>query len=188
MLLALSSNQKLGIALMAGAFVVFALISAMLVPRYRPDFPGRHMGWFIAACLVFTVGMLATIAFVAKETGEEEAAAHETGTTETTATETTETTETETTDTTQTETTGGAAGSEAQGKVIFETNCASCHTLSDAGTTGTVGPNLDELAPDEPTVAEQVTNGGGAMPPFKGTLTEEEINEVAAYVAAVTGS
>jgi cytochrome c6 len=179
-LLALSSNQKLGIALMGGAFVVFALISAMLIPRYRPDFPGRHMGWFIAACLVFTVGMLATIGFVAKETGEEEAAAHETATTETT-----ETTETETTETTGS---GAAGGSEAQGKVIFKTNCSSCHTLSDAGTTGTVGPNLDELAPDEPTVAEQVTNGGGAMPPFKGTLTEEEINEVAAYVAAATGS
>ena len=181
MLLALSANQKLGIALMAGAFVVFALICAMLIPRYRPDFPGRHMGWFIAACMLFTVGMLATIAFVAKEAGEEEAAAHETATTETT-----ETTETETTETPGS---GPAAGgSEARGKVIFETNCGSCHTLSDAGTTGTVGPNLDELAPDEPTVAEQVTNGGGAMPPFKGTLTEEEINEVAAYVAAATGS
>ncbi len=184
MLLALSANQKLGIALMAGAFVVFALISAMLIPRYRPDFPARHLAWFIAACVLFTVGMLATIAFVAKETEHEAAAETHATETEATQTEATETTETETT-----ETTGGAAGgSEAAGKVIFETNCGSCHTLSDAGTTGTVGPNLDDLAPAEDVVAEQVTNGGGAMPPFKGTLTEQQITDVAAYVSAVTGS
>ena len=59
---------------MAAAFVVFALISAMLVPRYRPDFPAKHMGWFIAACVAFTVAMLTTIAFVAKETEHEAAA------------------------------------------------------------------------------------------------------------------
>ena len=184
MLLALSANQKLGIAFMAGAFVVFALVSAMVIPRYRPDFPARHLAWFIGACLLLTVGMLATVAFVAKETEHE--AAGETHATETGTTETTQTTETQTT---ETETTGGAAGgSEAAGKVIFETNCGSCHTLSDAGTTGTVGPNLDDLAPAHDVVAEQVTNGGGAMPPFKGTLTEEQITDVAAYVAAVTGS
>ena len=177
MLLALSANQKLGIALMAGAFVVFALMRAMVIPRYHPDFPARHMAWFIAACALLTVGMLATVAFVAKET-EHEAAAE----THATETETTETTETETT-----EPAGAAGGSEAMGKVIFETNCGSCHTLSDAGTTGTVGPNLDDLAPAQDVVAEQVANGGGAMPPFKGTLTEEQITEVAAYVAAVTG-
>lgn len=182
MLLALTANQKLGIALMAGAFVVFALVSAMLIPRYRPDFPARHLAWFIGACLLLTVGMLATVAFVAKETE------HEAGG-ETHATETGTTGTTETTETTETETSGGAAGgSEAAGKVIFETNCGSCHTLSDAGTTGTVGPNLDDLAPAQDVVAKQVTNGGGAMPPFKGTLTEEQITDVAAYVAAATGS
>jgi mono/diheme cytochrome c family protein len=29
----------------------------------------------------------------------------------------------------------------------------------------------------------QVTNGGGGMPAFKGTLTEQQISNVAAYVA-----
>ena len=72
--------------------------------------------------------------------------------------------------------------------MIFTTNCGSCHTLADAGTTGTVGPNLDDLKPAEDVVAEQVTNGGGAMPPFGGTLTEEQITEVAAYVSAAAGS
>ena len=71
MLLALSSNQKLGLALAAAAFVVFALVCAMLIPRYRPNFPAGHMGWFIAACAAFTVGMMLTIYFVAKESEHE---------------------------------------------------------------------------------------------------------------------
>jgi cytochrome c6 len=177
-LLALSSTQKLGIGLMAAAFVIFALVSALLIPRYRPDFPAKHLGWFIAACVVFTVGMLATIAFVAKET-EHEASA-ETHVTETTPTETgpTETTPTETT----------AAGDAAAGKIVFTTNCGSCHTLSDAGTTGTVGPNLDDLKPSYDRAVKQVTNGGSVMPPFGGTLTEQQIADVAAYVSAVAGT
>ena len=72
--------------------------------------------------------------------------------------------------------------------MIFETNCGSCHTLSDAGTTGTIGPNLDTLKPPQDVVEEQVTNGGGAMPPFAGTLTEQQITDVAAYVSAVAGT
>ncbi len=179
MLLALSSTQKLGIGLMAAAFVVFALISAMLIPRYRPDFPARHMGWFIAACVVLTVGMLATVAFVAKET-EHEASAE----THVTETEPSEPPPAEPSSPTET----GAAGSDAAGKVIFETNCASCHTLSDAGATGTIGPNLDEAQPDEALVVERVTNGMGVMPPFSGTLTEQQIADVAAYVSAVAGT
>ena len=66
--------------------------------------------------------------------------------------------------------------------------CGSCHTLADAGTTGTVGPNLDESMPSEELVVDRVTNGMGAMPPFAGQLTEEQITEVAAYVSAAAGS
>jgi mono/diheme cytochrome c family protein len=179
-LLALSSTQKLGIGLVAAAFVVFALISAMLIPRYRPDFPAKHMGWFIAACVTFTVAMLATIAFVAKET-EHEAAAE----TQPAQTEPSEPPPAEPPPPTET---GAAGGSEAAGKVIFETNCGSCHTLSDAGTAGAVGPNLDEAQPDEALVVERVTNGMGVMPPFEGVLTEQQIADVAAYVSAVAGS
>jgi mono/diheme cytochrome c family protein len=134
------------------------------------------MGWFITACLFFTVGMLLTIFFVAKES-EHEAGA-ETNATETEPAEPPPPAPTET----------SAAGSDPVGKVIFTTNCGGCHTLADAGTTGTVGPNLDDLKPAQDVVAEQVTNGGGAMPPFGGTLTEEQINEVAAYVSAAAGS
>ena len=71
MLLALSSNQKLGLALAAAAFVVFALVCAMLIPRYRPNFPAGHLGWFIAACGFFTAVMLLTVFFVARESEHE---------------------------------------------------------------------------------------------------------------------
>jgi mono/diheme cytochrome c family protein len=76
----------------------------------------------------------------------------------------------------------------AEGKTVFTTNCASCHTLKEAGTSGEVGPNLDELEPDMATVEHQVTNGGGGMPAFKGQLSSEEIKSVATYVSAVAGS
>jgi mono/diheme cytochrome c family protein len=179
-LLALSSTQELGLALAAGAFVVFALVSSMLIPRYRPDFPARHLGWFIALAAVFTVGMLATVVFVAKETGEEEAVAE----TQTTATRTTPAT-TETTPTT----TEVARGDAAAGKKVFETaGCTSCHTLQDAGSTGTVGPNLDEAKPSYDKAIERVTNGMGVMPSFGGSLTPQQISDVAAYVSSTAGS
>jgi cbb3-type cytochrome c oxidase subunit III len=78
--------------------------------------------------------------------------------------------------------------SATSGKDIFIANCGSCHTLKDAGTSGTVGPNLDQVKPTEPVVDRQVTNGGGAMPAFKGTLTVAQITAVAKYVAQATKS
>jgi cbb3-type cytochrome c oxidase subunit III len=81
-----------------------------------------------------------------------------------------------------------AKGKQAtSGKDIFSANCGSCHTLKNAGTNGTVGPNLDQLKPDVTRVQHQVINGGGAMPAFKGTLTPDQISTVAKYVASVAG-
>jgi mono/diheme cytochrome c family protein len=84
---------------------------------------------------------------------------------------------------------GGGAAASGEGKTIFSTNCASCHTLKAAGASGEVGPNLDELEPDEETVEKQVISGGGPMPAFgnKEILTPEEIKTVSAYVAAEAG-
>ena len=65
--------------------------------------------------------------------------------------------------------------------------CVSCHTLKDAGATGTVGPNLDEAKPPAELVVERVTNGKGVMPSFKGQLSEQQIQDVAAYVSSVAG-
>jgi mono/diheme cytochrome c family protein len=112
----------------------------------------------------------------------------ETDTTETETTETTDTTETETTETTDTGGGGGGTGDPAAGKEVFIANCGTCHTLSDAGTSGDVGPNLDDAQPPESLVVDRVTNGAGQMPPFKDSLSEQQIADVAAYVSSVAGS
>jgi cbb3-type cytochrome c oxidase subunit III len=77
--------------------------------------------------------------------------------------------------------------SGTNGKDIFKSQCASCHTLKDAGTTGTVGPNLDQLKPPFAIVQRQVTNGGSVMPAFKGKLTDAQIKAVATYVSQNAG-
>jgi mono/diheme cytochrome c family protein len=82
---------------------------------------------------------------------------------------------------------GGAENASAQGKQVFTQNCKSCHTLKDAGATGSVGPNLDELQPPKATVVRQVNNGGGPMPAFKGKLTDAQINAVSTYVSTIAG-
>ncbi len=76
----------------------------------------------------------------------------------------------------------------ADGAAVFTSSCGSCHTLEAAGTSGSTGPNLDELMPDEATVEAQVRSGGGGMPAFEGQLSDAEIEAVAAYVADSAGS
>ena len=83
--------------------------------------------------------------------------------------------------------TGGTAEAPTDGKTIFAQTCASCHTLADAGTTGTVGPNLDASRPSEALVVDRVTNGQGAMPSFKDSLDADQIAAVAEYVAGAAG-
>jgi mono/diheme cytochrome c family protein len=82
---------------------------------------------------------------------------------------------------------GGGEQANAQGKQVFTENCASCHTLKDANATGKVGPDLDDLKPDDATTQRQVENGGGGMPAFKGQLSDAEIKAVAQYVSSVAG-
>ena len=73
------------------------------------------------------------------------------------------------------------------GKTIFKAKCGGCHTLADAGTNGTQGPNLDLLKPPFGVAKHQVEVGGGIMPAFKGTLTDKQIAAVARYVSSVAG-
>jgi mono/diheme cytochrome c family protein len=81
-----------------------------------------------------------------------------------------------------------ASGPAVNGKSVFETaGCSGCHTLKDAGATGTVGPNLDQLKPSKAVVAMQVTNGGAVRPSFKDKLSAAQIQAVAGYVASVAG-
>jgi cbb3-type cytochrome c oxidase subunit III len=80
-----------------------------------------------------------------------------------------------------------ASKKTTNGKDIFVANCGSCHTLAAAGTTGTVGPNLDQLKPAFARIQTQVINGGTIMPAFKGKLTPAQIRAVAMYVASSAG-
>ena len=78
-------------------------------------------------------------------------------------------------------------GDPVAGKTVFTANCASCHTLADAGTIGSVGPNLDDSKPSFEHVVDRVTHGEGVMPSFEDTLSEQQIADVAAYVSQTAG-
>jgi mono/diheme cytochrome c family protein len=78
-------------------------------------------------------------------------------------------------------------GDPAKGKQIFaEKGCGGCHTLADAGSNGTVGPNLDDAKPPFELAVTRVTEGRGAMPSFKDQLSAQEIADVASYVVQST--
>jgi mono/diheme cytochrome c family protein len=84
---------------------------------------------------------------------------------------------------------GGAAGEgdAAAGEEVFaQGGCGGCHVLDAAGTSGTVGPNLDESKPSFELVVDRVTNGSGVMPSFKDQFSEEQIKNVAAFVVEST--
>ncbi|MDQ3162155.1 MAG: c-type cytochrome [Actinomycetota bacterium] len=87
----------------------------------------------------------------------------------------------------------GAAGSgkgdeQPDGAAVFaDAGCGSCHTFEAAGSTGSIGPNLDASKPPRDLVVERVTEGLGAMPSFADSLSEQEIGAVADYVAKSTG-
>lgn len=65
--------------------------------------------------------------------------------------------------------------------------CGLCHVLSDAGTQGRIGPNLDELDLDEQKVRRALTSGPGAMPNYVETLSKDQIDALARYVANAAG-
>ena len=82
-----------------------------------------------------------------------------------------------------------AGGDPAAGKAVFTGagGCGACHTLADAGATGTIGPNFDETELELAAAVDTIVNGkGGQMPAFKGRLTNEQIADVAAYVVEYT--
>ena len=82
-------------------------------------------------------------------------------------------------------TSGGSGSQSTDGKVLFAGACGSCHTLADAGTSGTLGPNLDDLKPDQARVEAAIKSGPGAMPEnlFEGA----QATTVATYVAGAAG-
>jgi len=171
------TGYETALLVVAIVFIVFALVAALVIPRSRPTFPGNRLGLFLAICGVFFVAQM-TAVLVLAEVGEADEPVHEE------------------------EAAGGeepepggpppgeAAGDPVAGKEVFlgASGCASCHTLADAGATGAIGPNLDAAMPPPELVVERVTNGMGGMPSFADTLSEEQIQDVAAYVSSAAGS
>ena len=190
MLLGLTTDQKLGLGGTAAVFIAFALVTALLIPRYRPDFPGRKgVGLFVVVTLLLTVAMLGAVVVFAAEDEGAEAAHGETPQTETT----TETGATETTPPATTAPEEAPAGDPEAGKALFASNgCGGCHTYEPAGSTGTVGPNLAESleGKDPEYVRRAILNpdadiaegyGPGVMSSFD-QLSPDQVNDLVAFV------
>ena len=183
MLSALATSHKIGIGVVAGVFIAFALASSFLFPSMRPEFPGRRVRLFVALTVLLTAAMLGTIIWLAKEPKEAREAAAET-----TAPAPAPPPPPPAPALTAPAPPPAPAGDAAAGKTVFETaGCTSCHTLKAANAHGTVGPNLDDKKPPAELVIERVTNGKGVMPSFKGQLNPKQIADVAAFVSSSAG-
>jgi mono/diheme cytochrome c family protein len=204
-LLALTTDQKLGLAITAAIFIAFSLLAALAIPRSNPDFPGRRgLVPFIVVTLILTIAMLGAVEVWAKEDHAAAEEGHGTTETETTGTTETETTQTETTETgTTTEppptTTGGGepSGSAEAGRTVFvDAGCGTCHTFTPAATSGTVGPNLSETlaGKDAAFIRESIVDpnaeiasgySAGVMPEtYEDQLSPEQLNDLAAFLAS----
>ena len=191
MLLALTTNQKLGLGITAAVFIVFALLSALAIPRTNPDFPGRRgLVSFILVTVILTIAMLGAVEVFAKEEEHGEAAA-----------ETTETEPTETSPSPEppppTETAEEPSGSPEAGKAVFAAQgCGSCHTFTPAGSTGAVGPNLDETldGKDAAYVRRAIVDpnaeiaegySAGVMPQnYQEQLSPEQLDDLVAFLSS----
>jgi mono/diheme cytochrome c family protein len=187
-LLALTTNQKLGLAGTAAVFIAFALISALLIPRGKPDFPGRRgLVPFILVTATLTIAMLGAVEVFAKEEHPETETPGET-TPEPPPPPTTTTTGTTTT-------TEQPPGSAAAGRAVFTSaGCGGCHTFAPAGASGSVGPDLDEaLQGKDPEFIRQsivdpnaeITQGfsAGVMPQnFGQELSPKQLDDLVAFL------
>lgn len=135
------SRNDVILTIVAAVLVGFSLVVSIVIPRRRPDFPGRSLRVFLIVTALLIVAMLTAVATLG-EAHHFGAEGGEPGETTTAPTETT--TAPSTGSTTQ-----AAEGDPAAGKEVFATSaqppCASCHTLQEAGASATVGPNLDEV-------------------------------------------
>jgi cytochrome c6 len=82
---------------------------------------------------------------------------------------------------------GGGGQGATRGQAIFSQSCASCHTLAAADASGTIGPNLDQSQIGLDAAIQQIIEGGGGMPPFGDTLSQQQIRAVARYIVENRG-
>jgi mono/diheme cytochrome c family protein len=188
------SRNDVILTIVAAVLVGFSLFVSIVVPRRRPDFPGRSLRVFVLVSALLVVGMLTAVAVLgeshhfASEGGESGGVTNQppTGTT------------------TPTETGQQLAGDPAAGKEIFTTTaqpmCATCHTLKEAGATQTIGPNLDEVlkGKDAAFIHESVVDPNaeiapgyqpGIMPQTYGEqLDEKQLADLVAFLVQATKS
>src|SRR5438309_4101685 len=81
---ALSTGNEIALAVVGGAFIVFALVSSFVLPARYPNFPGRHVGWYVAAGILFFVAMISAVIVFGVEKKEAAPAAAATTTAATT--------------------------------------------------------------------------------------------------------
>lgn len=195
MLLALTTDQKLGLGGTAAVFIAFALIVALLIPRSRPNFPGRRgLVPFILVTVILTIAMLGAVEVFAKEE-HHGAEAHEPTPTESTPTETSPTAPPPAPS--PTTTAEQPSGSPEAGKAVFASaGCGGCHTFGAAGSSGTTGPDLDEsLAGDdaasvrqaivEPDAEIEQGFSPGVMPQtYEDQLSPKQLDDLVAFLMA----
>jgi mono/diheme cytochrome c family protein len=82
---------------------------------------------------------------------------------------------------------------------FFATNCGGCHTLAQAGTTGTTGPNLDEALKNMSAqqISQSITDPNATITPgypanvmpqnFEQTLTPPQLQQLVAYLQQAVG-
>jgi mono/diheme cytochrome c family protein len=195
-LLALTTNQKLGLAITAAIFIAFALLSALVIPRGNPDFPGRRgLVPFILVTVILTIAMLGAVEVWAKEDHAAAEAGH--GTTETEPPP--PPAEPPPTGPPPPPTTGGgeSSGSPEAGRAVFlAQGCGNCHTFPPAGTSGTVGPNLGEAlaGKDAAFIRESIVDpnaeiasgySAGVMPEtYEDQLSPKQLNDLVAFLAS----
>jgi mono/diheme cytochrome c family protein len=196
-LLALTTNQKLGLAGTAAIFIAFSLLAALMIPRTRPDFPGRRgLVPFVLVTVILTIAMLGAVEVFAKEEHHGGAAGEAT---ETAPTETTPT-ETEPAPGPPPPTTTAAAqpsGSPDAGKAVFASaGCGGCHAFAAAGSSGATGPNLDESlagkgaayirsAIVDPNAEIAEGYSPGVMPQtYEEQLSPEQLDDLVAFITA----
>ena len=198
MLLALTTNQKLGLGGTAAVFIAFALLAALVIPRTRPDFPGRKgLVPFILVTVILTIAMLGAVEVFAKEEPHGEAAAEPTETTPTETTPTETSPAAPTPPPPPTTTAEQPSGSPEAGRAVFESaGCGGCHTFAAAGSSGTTGPNLDETlaGQDAASVRQAIVDPNaeiaqgyqpGVMPQtYEDQLSSKQLNDLLAFLTS----
>jgi mono/diheme cytochrome c family protein len=193
------SGEEITIGLVALVLVVFSLVVSILIPRRDPGFPGRNLRVFLLVAALLVVGMLTAVEVLGETEHREGAEATQA---ETGGGEPSGPAETGGGQPSGPAETGGAAGDPAAGKQIFTATaqppCSSCHTLADAGASGTVGPNLDEvlMGKDAAFIRESILEpnaeiadgfSGGIMPQDYGEkLDEKQVADLVAYLLQAT--